>query len=69
MTSKERITIALMAGIVAQKALEFTEYACFVDDGLKKMHLNSLIDAVEDLKKNVMSTTAFTASDMLRDGL
>jgi len=61
--SVERITIALLAGTVADNALEFTKVTSLVDSSVKKVFLNSLIKSVNDLKDKVLSTTDITEGE------
>lgn len=63
MKSVERITIALLAGTVADNALEFTKVTSLVDSSVKKVFLNSLIKSVNDLKDKVLSTTDITEGE------
>ena len=54
-TSKDRIECTILAAAVADRALQFMKPESFVDETCKKIFLNSMIKAVNDLKTKVMS--------------
>jgi hypothetical protein len=53
----ERVEIALLAGVVAAKALEFQNQTSLVDEQIKKYFLNNLIMSVNELKTRVLGTS------------